>query len=184
MRIHRDHCLLLVIDIQEKLAPHIAGHEQLIRRAQALLDAAELFGVPRLLTEHCREQIGPVIEPVRRRFADSEIFGKTNFGAADHPEFVAMVQAGGRRRIVVAGMEAHVCVLQTALGLRGHGFEVAVVTDATGSRDARQGDREVALQRMAAAGCTLAGTETVLFEWAGSGVDPRFRAVLGLVKGL
>jgi nicotinamidase-related amidase len=75
-------------------------------------------------------------------------------------------------------------VLQTALGLRGLGFDVAVVTDAAGSREARQEERETALQRMAAVGCTLAGTETVLFEWAGSGVDPRFRTVLGLVKGL
>jgi nicotinamidase-related amidase len=184
MRIHRDQSLLLVIDIQAKLAPHIAGHEQLIGRTQALLDAAELFGIPRLLTEHCPAQIGAVIEPVRRRFADSEIFEKTQFGAADHPEFVALVQGGGRRQIVVTGMEAHVCVLQTALGLRGLGFDVAVVTDAAGSREARQEERETALQRMAAAGCTLAGTETVLFEWAGSGVDPRFRTVLGLVKGL
>jgi nicotinamidase-related amidase len=184
MRIHRDHCQLLVIDIQAKLAPHIAGHELLIRRTHALLDAAELFGIPRLLTEHCPAQIGPVIEPMRRRFADSEIFEKTQFGAAGHPEFIAMVQEGGRRQIVVTGMEAHVCVLQTALGLRGHGFDVAVVADAVGSREARSSDREIALQRMAASGCTLTSSETVLFEWAGSGVDPHFRTVLGLVKGL
>jgi nicotinamidase-related amidase len=184
MRIHRDRSLLLVIDIQSKLAPHVAGHEQLIRRTLALLDAAELFGIPRLLTEHCPAQIGPVIEPVRRRFADGEIFEKAHFGAADHPEFVALVQASGRRQVVVTGMEAHVCVLQTALGLREHGFDVAVVADAAGSREIRQSEREFALQRMALAGCTLAASETVLFEWTGAAVDPRFRAVLGLVKSM
>jgi nicotinamidase-related amidase len=184
MRVTRDNSLLLVIDIQSKLAPHVAGHEELIRRTDALLDAAALFGVPKLLTEHCPGQIGPVIEPMRSRFAASEIFEKTQFGAADHPEFVALLQSNGRPLVIVTGMEAHVCVLQTALALRSHGFEVVVVADAVGSRGVRQHDRELALRRMEQAGCALAGTETVLFEWTGSGIDPRFRTILGTVKAL
>lgn len=184
MRLNRDHSLLLVIDIQNRLAPHIAGHEQLIRRTGALLDAAALFGIPKLLTEHCPGQIGPVIEPMRSRFAAGEIFEKTHFAAADHPGFVDLVRASGRRQVVVTGMEAHVCVMQTALGLRRHGLEVTVVADAVGSRGARQVDRELALDRMKQAGCALAGTETVLFEWTDSGTDPNFRAILGIVKGL
>lgn len=184
MRLQRDHSLLLVVDIQSRLAPHVAGHEQVIGRTHALLDAAELFGIPRLLTEHCPTQIGPVIETMRRRFAADEIFEKTSFGAADHPEFVAQVQARGRQRVVLTGMEAHVCVLQTALGLRKQGFEVAVVVDAVGSREARRLDLELALQRLAAAGCTLTSAETTLFEWTESAIDPRFRAVLGRIKSL
>ncbi len=184
MRATRDNSLLLVVDIQVKLAPHIAGHQQLIRRTEALLGAAALFGVPKLVTEHCPAQIGAVIEPMRSRFAAGEIFEKTCFGAADHPEFVDRARQTGRSRIVVTGMEAHVCVMQTALGLRGRGFDVLVVADAVGSREARQFDRELALRRMAQAGCLLAGTETVLFEWAGSAIDPRFRAILAMVKGL
>jgi len=184
MRADRDNALLLVVDIQSKLAPHIAGHEQLIRRTDALLGAAALFGVPRLLTEHCPGQIGAVIEPMRSRFAADEIFEKTCFGAADHPQFVDRVRLTRRTTIVVTGMEAHVCVLQTVLGLRAHGFAVVVVADAVGSREARQLDRELSLRRMEQAGCALAGTETVLFEWTGSGIDPRFRAVLATVKAL
>jgi nicotinamidase-related amidase len=184
MRLHRDLSLLLVIDIQTRLAPHIAGHEQQIRCMHALLDAAQLFGIPKLLTEHCPGQIGPVIESMRSRFAAGEIFQKTCFGAADHPEFAELVRSSGRRQVVVTGMEAHVCVLQTALALRQHGLDVAVVADAVGSRAPRQHDREFALQRMAQAGCVLAGTETVLYEWTGSGVDPGFRAILGAVKSL
>lgn len=184
MRLNRDHSLLLVIDIQSRLAPHVAGHGQLIRRTDALLDAAALFGIPKLLTEHCAGQIGPVIEPMRGRFAAGEIFGKTHFGAADHPGFVELVRASGRQQVVVTGMEAHVCVMQTALGLRRHGLEVMVVADAVGSRGVRQVDRELALQRMQQAGCGLAGAETVLFEWTASGTDPNFRAILGIVKRL
>lgn len=184
MRIVRGNSLLLVVDIQSRLAPHIAGHEALIRRTEALLDAAAMFGVPKLLTEHCPAQIGPVIEPLRSRFAIGEIFAKTCFGATDHPEFVARVQQAQRQQIVVAGMEAHVCVMQTALGLRRHGFEVVIAADAVGSREARQQDRELALRRMEQAGCLLAGTETLLFEWTGSGADAHFRSVLGTVKVL
>lgn len=184
MRTDRDESLLLVVDIQSRLAPHVAGGEQLIRRTDALLDAAALLGIPKLVTEHCPGQIGPLIEPMRRRFAAGEIFEKSRFGAADHPEFVDRVRRSGRRTIVVAGMEAHVCVMQTALGLRARGFETVVVADAVGSRESRQLDRELALRRMAQAGCVLAGAETVLFEWAGSGSDPHFRALLATVKSI
>ena len=94
------------------------------------------------------------------------------------------MRSAGRRQVVITSMEAHVCVLQTALALRGLGFEVILVADAVGSRGVRQYDREVALRRMEQAGCALAGTETVLYEWTASAVDPRFRAVLGTVKKL
>jgi len=184
MRADRDASLLLVIDIQSRLAPHVAGHQQLIHRADALLGAAGLLRIPKLLTEHCPAQIGPVIEPMRSRFAAGEIYEKTCFGAADHPGFDDLVRRSGRTTVVVTGMEAHVCVMQTVLGLLAHGFEVVVVADAVGSRGARQLDRELALRRMEQAGCALAGTETVLFEWTGSGSDPRFRDILAAVKAL
>jgi len=81
-------------------------------------------------------------------------------------------------------MEAHVCVMQTTLGLLSRGFEVFVAGDAVGSRAAHAADRTYALERMRAAGAVIVGTETALFEWTRSGDDPAFRAVLGLVKGL
>lgn len=184
MRVTRDQSLLLVIDIQSKLAPHILGHEALIRRTEALLAAAELFGVPKRVTEHCPNQIGPLIEPIRRRFAVDEIFEKTAFGAADHPQFVELLRNTGRRQIIITGMEAHVCVMQTALALREYGLEVIIAVDAVGSRQPAQTDCELALQRMAQAGCRLAGSETLLFEWTGSAIDPKFRDVLAIVKRL
>jgi len=184
MRLSRDDSALLVSDIQQRLAPHIAGHESLIRRTSALMQAAAMFGIPRLATEHCPGQIGPIIEPLRSQFATDEIFEKTAFGAADHPAFVDRVRRTQRRHIVVTGMEAHVCVLQTALGLHREGFQVFVVADAVGAREARQLDREIALRRLEQAGCVLVTTDTVLFEWAQQGTDARFRALLALVKSL
>ena len=182
-RLDRDRSQLLIVDVQEKLAPHVEGSEALMARCEALITAAGLFRIPKLLTEHCPAQIGPVVARLRDRFAPEEIFVKAFFAATDHTEFASkLVQ--GRDQIVVAGMEAHVCVMQTVLGLAANGFEVFVVPDAVGSRGVRQGDRGFALDRMCMAGCALVGSETVLFEWTRSGDDTAFKEILGIVKSL
>jgi nicotinamidase-related amidase len=183
-RLDRAQSLLLIVDIQERLAPHVLNGELLIARSAALLAAARHFGIPAIVTEHCAEQIGGIVADLRKQFATGEIFAKTRFGAADHSEFVARLEAHGRDQIVVAGMEAHVCVLQTVLGLAALGYAVTLVGDAVGSRAARQDDRRFALDRMRRAGVVIAGTETVLFEWTHAGDDAAFRDVLALVKSL
>ena len=183
-RIDRKRALLLVVDVQERLAPHIAKSDALVARTKALIDAACIFGIPRLATEHCALQIGPLIPALRQRFEPAEIFAKTRFGAVDHPEFAALVKSAGRAQIVVAGMEAHVCAMQTILGLLALDYDVFAVEDALGSRRGRERDRELALMRVQAAGATLVGTETVLFEWTRDGEDPAFREVLAFVKAL
>jgi nicotinamidase-related amidase len=182
--LERERSLLLVVDVQVQLAPHIAGVEALITRTSALLAAAAAFGIPKLLIEHCADRIGPVIPQLRAGFDADEIFGKTCFGALRHPEFEARLRELARTQVVVAGMEAHVCVLQTGLGLRAAGFDVVAAADAIGSRRDRQPDRTLALERLRDEGVRLAGTETILFEWCRAGDDPAFRAVLDLVKRL
>lgn len=182
-RLDRDRSQLIIVDVQERLATHVEGSEALIARCEALITAAGMFGIPKVLTEHCPAQIGPVVERLRGRFAPSEIFIKSYFAATDHTEFASrLVQ--GRDQLVVAGMEAHVCVMQSVLGLAAKGFEVFVVADAVGSRGVRQDERRYALDRMRAAGCTLVGTETALFEWTRSGDDAAFKKTLGIVKTL
>ena len=183
-RLDRARSLLLVVDIQERLVPHVLHGDALQARSSVLLAAARRFGVPVLATEHCPDQIGELVAGLRRQCAAGEIFVKTRFGAADHPEFVARLEALGRDQIVVAGTEAHVCVLQTVLGLIALGYSVTLAGDAIGSRNARQDDRRFALDRMRRAGAVVAGTETVLFEWAHAGDDAAFRDVLELVKSL
>ena len=183
-RLARTASLLVVIDVQERLAPHVLGHEALIARTEALVSAAERFGIPRYATEHLPDRIGRTIPRLRDRFAPEAIFAKSCFGAPGHAEFNAMLATTGRRQAVLCGMEAHVCVMQTALGLAATGCDVFVVGDAVGSRPARQDDRRWALERMQRAGCIVAGAETVLFEWAERGDDPAFRDVLALVKAL
>ena len=121
---------------------------------------------------------------LRASFSAAQIFPKTAFGAMEHAAFGTLLRSTRRAQVVVVGMEAHVCVLQTVLGIVGAGFDVFVVADAVGSRDVRQPDRDYALERMRDAGCILLGTETVLFEWARRGDDAAFKQTLALVKGL
>ena len=183
-RLRRDSSLLLVVDVQERLTPHVLGHEALVARTAALLDVAGRYGIPCFATEHLPARIGPTLATLRPRVAPAAIYAKTRFGAHDHPEFAAMLAATGRTQAVICGMETHVCVLQTALGLAQAGYEVFVAGDATGSRPLRQDDRRHALDRMREAGGVVTGTETTLFEWAERGDDPAFREVLALVKAL
>ncbi len=184
MRARRDDSLLLVVDVQSKLAPHVAGQQALIARAAALVAAARVLAVPVIATEHCPDAIGPLVEPIRDALRDAPVFVKHCFAATDHNAFVDLVRATGRSQVVIAGMEAHVCVMQTALGLRRCGFEVYVAADAVGSRSSRQCDRSLALERLRGAGCTVATTETLIFEWTGSGNDRDFRTLLAIVKTL
>ncbi len=183
-RLQRERSILIAVDVQTRLAPHVADHEALVARVDALVRIATQLAIPRRLTEHCADRIGPVLPTLRASFAPAEIFAKTRFGATDQPEFVHMLRATGRDQVVIAGMEGHVCVMQTSLGLLAHGFAVFAVADAIGSRPSRAMDRALALERLRSFGAILVTTETVLFEWAHDGADPLFGTVLDAVKGL
>lgn len=184
LRVLRGDSLLLVVDVQERLAPAIADRDAILARTLALVSFAARVGVPVLATEHAPERIGPLVALLRERLAPEAILHKTRFCAADEPAFSSWLATRRRDTIVLAGMETHVCVMQTALELRRLGHAVAVAADATGSRAARLQERRWALERMRAAGCAMAGTETILFEWTGGADDPAFREALALVKSL
>jgi len=183
-RIDRDRALLLIVDVQQRLAPHVRDHQAIVARCEALIAAAAAFDLPVFATEHVPDHIGPLLPQLAARVDASCVMRKSGFSAAGDGDFVARLRSTGRSQIVVAGMETHVCVLQSALGLLDVGFEVFVAADAVASRPERDADRAFALQRLASAGCIVAGTETVLFEWMRDAADPRFAEILRLVKAL
>lgn len=182
MRLDRSSSFLLVVDVQEKLAPRVEGHERLIARAIALVRAARLLGVPVLASEHCPERIGQTVPALRSLVGEDGVVTKVHFSCADEGSCLARFNALGRRQVVIAGIEAHVCVMQTALGMRERGYEPFMVEDAVGSQ--RPEDRAAGLQRIAAAGCSPATTEMAIFEWLHRADDARFREALQIVKGL
>jgi nicotinamidase-related amidase len=173
--IKRERSTLLIIDFQIRLMPAIFEGAAAVANARRLIDAANLLGVPTLLTEQNPEGLGATVAEL----ADPDrTCRKTTFDAVRSPAFSARLPADGA--LIVAGCEAHVCVLQTVLGLRARGREVFLVRDALGSR--RPENRDAAVLRMAANGVEVVTTEMVIFEWLESSEHPDFRAGIALVK--
>lgn len=168
---------LVLVDLQARLMPAIDGGEAVVRRATVLARAARLLDVPVLGTEQNPEGLGPNLPEVRA-LCDATV-AKTHFAASAAPGLGERLPAG-RDELIVAGCEAHVCVLQTVLGLLAQGHRVRLVADAVGSR--RAGDRALALERARGAGATVVSSEMVIFEWLRHCRHPAFRDALKLVK--
>jgi nicotinamidase-related amidase len=168
--------ILLVVDFQSRLMPAIEDGATVVANARRLIDAAELFRIPILFTEQNADGLGSTLPELQAKTA--AIAHKMTFDACRAPGFPQAL--GDRPDIVVAGCEAHVCVLQTVLGLLSTGRRVFAVRDALGSR--RQESKETALRRMERNDAEIVTTEMVLFEWLRTADDPRLRNILTLVK--
>lgn len=180
MLVSSERSVLVVVDIQEKLMPAIAESERVERNAATLLKAAALLGVPAFATEQYPKGLGPTAASLRALLPPDGVVEKITFSAALEPAFLERLERLGRRQIVLAGSEAHVCVMQTALSLVGLGFEVVLVADAVSSRV--PANAELGIARMRAAGATIVSTEMVLFEWLERAGTPAFKAVLELIR--
>ena len=122
---------LVVVDVQERLAPVVHAHDRVVRNVGILLDSASRLGIPTLASEQYPKGLGATVPAVRARLADDAVVEKLHFSCTGEPGFMQRLDAFGRDQIVLTGMEAHVCVLQTALGLRSLGRKVYIVADAT-----------------------------------------------------
>jgi len=174
---------LAVVDVQQRLAAAMRpeDRERVLRTTGRLLRAAALLGVPVHLTEQYPKGLGPT-EPALAALLPpgTAPVAKTGFSCCAEPAFREAVCAEPRRQVVLAGMEAHVCVLQTALELLDLGLEVHVVEDAVCSRDPAHAAN--ALARLRAEGVVVTNHESVLFEWLRDARHEAFRAVSALLK--
>ncbi|MBC7164461.1 MAG: isochorismatase family protein [Roseovarius sp.] len=175
--IDAQHSHLLVIDFQARLMPAIHEGAGTLANGARLLRAARLLDVPRIFTEQTPDKLGHTV-PELAPGPGEAVLAKKSFDACADTALARTVPAG--QHIVVCGCEAHVCVLQSVLGLMSAGREVAVVADATGSR--APANRNAAIARMAHHGAEIVTTEMVLFEWLKSASHPRFREVLALIR--
>ncbi len=180
VRIEAERSLLLIVDVQGRLAPHVFGAQGIEQRCIALVKAAQALDVPIFLTEHCAEALGPTLSSISEPVPAAHVIGKRHFSAMDEQALPAALRQSGCDQILIAGMEAHVCVLQTLLGLRAAGYECWLALDAVGSR--RNDDRLIAIERMRECGARAVSAEMVLFEWLKHADHPAFRNVLKLVK--
>lgn len=168
---------LLIVDMQARLMPAIHHGGEVVQAARKLAQAARLLDVPVVATEHHSRMLGGTVAPLGD--AVQAVFPKMHFSAVREPGFEAWLPPV-RKTVLVAGAEAHICVLQTVLGLVELGFRVVLVADAAGSR--RLADHHAALRRARAGGVDIVSSEMAIFEWMETCEHPRFREVLRLVK--
>lgn len=168
---------LLLVDLQERLMPAIANGETVVANAARLAEGAGLLEVPVCATEQNPDGLGPTVAALAR--FPQLVLPKFSFGAVAEPGFATLLPPG-TEEIVVAGCEAHVCVLQTVLGLLAQRHRVLVVADAIGSRT--PANSTAAIDRMQRHGAEIVTTEMVLFEWLRDAHHPQFRAVQKLIR--
>jgi len=180
-RLSPEHSLVLMIDMQASLMPAINHATAQIEAANRLARGAQLLGVPVHATEHVPEKLGQTIEPLRSRLSTTPnaVLTKRHFDGCREASSGALFPTQ-RRQVVVAGSEAHVCVMQTALSMISRDLDVWVVVDACGSRHVM--DKEVALSRLESAGAHLVTAEMVLFEWLEGADHPQFQEMLAIIK--
>ena len=169
---------LLVIDVQDKLLALIPGAEALVRNIAFLIDGARLLDVPVQATEQYPRGLGPTVPELAQRLPERP--DKVAFSCCAVPSVVETFHREARPKVVLAGIETHVCVQETALDLLALDFRVYVAVDAVGSR--YRIDHDTALRRLEQAGAVLTTSEGCAFEWLGGSGHPRFKAVSQLVQ--
>ena len=174
----REDTSLLVVDMQAKLLPLIDGHERLIWNVRRLIDGAKILRVQMAATEQYPKGLGPTTPELADRLG--AIPAKLAFSAAECSDIFTAWRDKGIWKILVCGIETHVCVGQTVHDLLGEGFRVFVAADAVGARGSI--DHEIALRRMDSAGATLTTTEAALFEWCERAGTPEFKQISSLVR--
>lgn len=169
---------LLVVDVQEKLVPVIAGRQRVVWNVRRLIEGARILGLPVVATEQYPEGLGRTVPELAELLG--EIPSKLTFSCGGCPQIFKDLQTQGIFKLLVCGMETHVCVQQTVLDLLAAGWRIYVAVDAVGSRCAI--DRTTALARMDSAGATLTTAEAALFEWCRVAGTPEFRQISRLVR--
>lgn len=182
-RLRRADTILLVVDVQERLLPAMSDAPHLLARCTLLAHAARTLEIPTLITEQNPTRLGPTCETLRAA-CDSEnetapTVAKMQFSAITSA-IAQLIEISQRPTILLCGIEAHVCVLQTALDLRERGHTVFAATDALGSR--RDSDKTSALVRMQSVGVEVCSAESAVFELLGSADHAAFKSLLALIK--
>jgi isochorismate hydrolase len=180
MRISRDQCSGLIIDMQERLFPHMDQKEEVLRKCLMLMEGLKVLELPLLITEQYPRGLGSSLQDVSLALGSSQAIEKTAFSCCDEPEFMNTLEKSTRSTLIIGGIEAHVCVMQTVIDLLEAGYSVVVVEDCVSSRN--PDDKRVAMDRMRSEGAVIATCESILFELARTSGTEEFKAISRLVK--
>ena len=172
--------VLIVVDVQGKLAQLMYNKQSLFENLRIIIKGIQVLGIPILWVEQNPEGLGPTIPEITELLVNIEPISKSSFSSCRNERFIKTLKAVNRNQVLIVGIEAHVCVYQTAVDLVDLGYEVEVVTDAVSSRTLE--NKKVALQKMRDAGASLTSTEMALFELLVVAEGEQFKEILNIVK--
>ena len=176
----QNNCLLLLVDVQEKLVAMLEKNT-VVKQSNILLQAANILGIPAIVTEQYPQGLGKTVDFVSEHIKeDTTVFEKTSFSALKDEGFIEKLKSYGKKQVIIGGIEAHICVYQTVSDLLEHGFEVCVVKDACASR--QKDNFKQGIKLMEHNGATISTTETVLFELIKTSQHEKFKEIQNLVK--
>lgn len=180
MRLNKENTIGLVIDMQEKLLPHIQSHDKILKSNLTMVKGLRTLNVPIIVTQQYTKGLGNTIPALNDAIGNFSYIEKLTFSCYREPAFIKVMNRSGKRNVVIMGIESHVCVLQTALDLLYNNFNPVIVTDAVGSRNDE--DKNISLWRMRDVGCIMTSTESILFELCRKAGTPEFKEISNLVK--
>ncbi|MCB6993343.1 hydrolase [bacterium 210820-DFI.6.37] len=178
--IQRDDAVLVAVDFQTKLMPAMADPQTLEETVVRLAKGAKALKIPVIVTQQYTKGLGPTTAPIAEALGDFEPVEKLTFSAMGEPAFLRALEASGRKSVILIGIEAHICVQQTALELMEKGYSVYVIQDCVASR--KESDYLCSQKRMAAAGAVITTYEAVLYELLRGAKAEGFKAVSAIVK--
>jgi nicotinamidase-related amidase len=177
-----ERCALVVVDIQQKLLPPIFNKETLVKNSQLLVRLAKILSIPVMATTQYSKGLGSIVPEIASLLTDVPAVDKLEFSCFGSDQFRSGLKSlpGNRNTVLLCGMEAHICVMQTALGALNEGYLVHVASDAVGSR--AEWNWTIGLDRMKAAGAVISSTEMMMYELLRCSGTPQFKELLPYLK--
>lgn len=169
--------ILLIIDIQEKLVKAAYNGEDIVKNTSKISKACEILSIPTIITEQYPKGLGSTIESIKNN--NSVIIEKTTFSALKEPKFAQELKNFGRKQVILCGIEAHICVLQTAIELLKAGYEVYILQDCVSSRHSKE--LNIGIELLKQHGIKVTCTEIVIFQWLKSSKHPNFKEIQKLI---
>lgn len=180
MRILKEETVAVIVDVQERLFPHIHNHELLSKNIQILIEGLKLLEIPIKVTEQYKKGLGETIAEISclvKNFPHTE---KIAFSCCDEPSFMTLINNGTTKNVVLAGIESHICVMQTAIDLLDKGYRPVVVEDCVASRNPE--NKKIAINRLLQMGVIVTSYESLLFELCRFAGSDAFKSISKLVK--
>jgi len=178
--LNRRDCILLLVDIQKSMLDLCVDLERTVFNAGTLIEAAELFGIPVMCSVHNPDKLGGFLPELTNKISGPQLLYKLEFNCFENERIARAIMETGRKTLLLAGMEGHVCIFQTGVGALRLGYRVHIARDAVTSR--RSSDKQTGMHRLDRAGAVISSTEMMIFELLNRAGTNEFRALLPLLK--